>query len=195
MLDRAAADLLDGIVLGRASSALPPWCGTSPGRTSSGRDNGRSAFPECTAPCRSGSARAPSTAAFTARTSMPSTCSPGMPNERRAARGRLWAETAQRRAHGVFVVLDDVDHRQLPELGHVEALVDLALVGRAVAEIGHDTDIALPRYLLAKPDRFRATPARRRCRGRRRNVFSRENMCIEPPLPEKYRPGARSARP
>jgi hypothetical protein len=45
-------------------------------------------------------------------------------------------ETARRRAHGVAVVLDDVDDRQLPELGHVEALVDLALVGRAIAEIG-----------------------------------------------------------
>src|SRR6185312_11788275 len=42
-----------------------------------------------------------------------------------------------RRAHGVAIVLDDVDDRQLPELGHVEALVDLALVGGAVAEIGH----------------------------------------------------------
>ncbi len=41
-----------------------------------------------------------------------------------------------RGAHAVLVVLDDVDHRQLPELRHVEALVDLALVGGAVAEIG-----------------------------------------------------------
>ena len=39
-------------------------------------------------------------------------------------------------AHGVLVVLDDVDDRQLPQLGHVEALIDLALVGGAVAEIG-----------------------------------------------------------
>ena len=42
-----------------------------------------------------------------------------------------------RGAHGVAVVLDHVDDRQLPQLGHVEALVDLALVGGAVAEIGH----------------------------------------------------------
>ena len=41
-----------------------------------------------------------------------------------------------RGAHAVSVVLDDVDDRQLPERGHVEALVDLALVDRAVAEIG-----------------------------------------------------------
>src|SRR5690606_25230592 len=41
-----------------------------------------------------------------------------------------------RGAHGIAVVLDDVDDRQVPELGHVEALIDLALVGGAVAEIG-----------------------------------------------------------
>src|SRR5882672_5120496 len=40
------------------------------------------------------------------------------------------------RAHGVAVVLDDVDHGELPQLRHVEAFVHLALVGRAVAEIG-----------------------------------------------------------
>ncbi len=42
-------------------------------------------------------------------------------------------------AHGVLVVLDHIDHRQGPEFGHVEAFIDLALVGRAVAEIdeGH----------------------------------------------------------
>ncbi len=47
-----------------------------------------------------------------------------------------------RRAHGVAVVLDHVDDRQLPQLRHVEALVDLALVGGAVAEIG-DADIVV----------------------------------------------------
>ena len=46
-----------------------------------------------------------------------------------------------RRAHGVAVVLDDVDHRQLPQLRHVEALVDLALVGGAVAEIGQADEV------------------------------------------------------
>ena len=39
-------------------------------------------------------------------------------------------------AHGVLVVLDHEDDRQLPQLGHVEGFIDLALVGRAVAEIG-----------------------------------------------------------
>ncbi len=39
-------------------------------------------------------------------------------------------------AHSVLVVLDNVDDRQVPELGHIKALIDLALVGRAIAEIG-----------------------------------------------------------
>ena len=41
-----------------------------------------------------------------------------------------------RRSHRVAIVLDNVDHRQLPQLRHVEAFVDLPLVGGAVAEIG-----------------------------------------------------------
>src|SRR5262245_56678987 len=45
--------------------------------------------------------------------------------------------TRHRGAHGVAVVLDYIDHRQLPELGHVETLIDLALVRSAIAEIGH----------------------------------------------------------
>ena len=58
--------------------------------------------------------------------------------ERQAALGEIGLRRGARHrgAHGVAVVLDDVDHRQLPQLRHVEALVDLALVGRAVAEIG-----------------------------------------------------------
>ncbi len=48
----------------------------------------------------------------------------------------LGRRARHRSAHGVAVVLDDVDDRQLPQRGHVEALVDLALVGGAVAEIG-----------------------------------------------------------
>ena len=49
---------------------------------------------------------------------------------------RLRGSAADRCSHGVTVVLDHVDDRQLPQLRHVEALVDLALVGRAVTEIG-----------------------------------------------------------
>src|SRR5262249_44257311 len=41
------------------------------------------------------------------------------------------------RPHGVLVVLDDEHHRQLPQLGHVEAFVHLALIGGAVAEERH----------------------------------------------------------
>src|SRR5712691_13703 len=48
---------------------------------------------------------------------------------------RLRGRTLDRGAHGVFVVLDHVDDGQLPKLRHVEALVDLALIGGAVAEI------------------------------------------------------------
>src|SRR5437763_817711 len=44
---------------------------------------------------------------------------------------------ADRSAHAITVVFDDVDDRQLPQRRHVEALVDLALVDRAVAQIGH----------------------------------------------------------
>ena len=43
-------------------------------------------------------------------------------------------ERADRRAHGVLVVLDDVDRRQLPELRHVEAAAAVASEGKAEAE-------------------------------------------------------------
>ena len=49
----------------------------------------------------------------------------------------LGRRARHRSAHRIAVVLDHIDHRQLPQLSHVEAFVDLALVGRAVAEIGH----------------------------------------------------------
>ncbi len=76
-------------------------------------------------------------ASRTARTSMPSTCSPGMLNDTPRFEKSVWAEARRDRgAHGVAVVLDHVDDRQLPQLRHVEALVDLALVRGAVAEIG-----------------------------------------------------------
>ena len=42
----------------------------------------------------------------------------------------------------------DVDDRQVPQLGHVEGLVDLALVDRAVAEIGQ-ADAAILDYICA----------------------------------------------
>ena len=57
--------------------------------------------------------------------------------ERLAAAEKLGGRRSplQRRAHGIAVVLDNVDDRQLPQAGHVEGLVDLALVGGAVAEV------------------------------------------------------------
>ncbi len=51
--------------------------------------------------------------------------------ERRGRGGAL-----ERGAHRVLVVLDHEDAGQLPQRAHVEGLVDLALVRRAVAEIG-----------------------------------------------------------
>ena len=59
-----------------------------------------------------------------------------------------------RGAHGVLVVLNDVDGRQLPQLGHVEALIDLALVGRAVTEIDEGHRIVAP--VLARERQTRA---------------------------------------
>ncbi len=44
----------------------------------------------------------------------------------------------------------DEDDRQVPQLGHVEAFRDLALVGRAVAEIGEADAAHRPLYWLAK---------------------------------------------
>ena len=49
----------------------------------------------------------------------------------------LGRRARDRGTHGVAVVLYHVDDRQLPQFGHVEALIDLTLVGGAVAEIRH----------------------------------------------------------
>ena len=54
----------------------------------------------------------------------------------------LGGGTLQRGAHGIAVVLDDVDDRQLPQLGHVEGLINLPLIGRALAEEG-GADLAI----------------------------------------------------
>ena len=50
-------------------------------------------------------------------------------------------------AHRILVVLDRVDDRQVPQLGHVEGLVDLALVDRAVAHVG-EADAAIVAILV-----------------------------------------------
>ena len=62
----------------------------------------------------------------------------------------IWEDgTLHRGAHGVLIVFDDVDDRQTPELGHVEALVDLPLVGRAIAEVG-EADLAVVAVLVGQ---------------------------------------------
>src|SRR5215469_6545199 len=54
-----------------------------------------------------------------------------------------------RRTHPVAVVLDDVNDRQLPQCRHVETFVNLALVDRAVAEIG-DRDLAVVAIMMSE---------------------------------------------
>src|ERR1019366_9713433 len=54
-------------------------------------------------------------------------------------------------AHAVLVVLDDVNHRQLQQRGEIEALKHLALVGRALAEIG-DADIVAAAVPVAEAE-------------------------------------------
>ena len=79
-------------------------------------------------------ARSP--AARTARTSMPSTCSPGIANDRPRWHKCVVEEERSIEvpiAYLLFSMTKTIG--QLPQLGHVEGLVDLALVGRAVAEV------------------------------------------------------------
>src|SRR5262249_48364935 len=64
---------------------------------------------------------------------------------------RLRAGPRDGRPHGVLIVLDHVDNRQLPQASHVEALVDLALVRRAVSKI-RDADLAVLRITVRESD-------------------------------------------
>ncbi len=54
----------------------------------------------------------------------------------RLEKSRQRRRALDRGAHGIAIVFDDEDDGKLPQLGHIEAFVDLPLVGRAVAEIG-----------------------------------------------------------
>ena len=55
----------------------------------------------------------------------------------------LGLRTLERSAHGVEVVLAEEQHRQLPELGQVQRLVELALGDGAIAEeAGRDARLA-----------------------------------------------------
>src|SRR5690606_14132124 len=65
-------------------------------------------------------------------------------------------------AHGIAVVLDDVDYRQLPQRCHVEAFVDLPLIGSPVAEIGQ-------RYIVVV-----AVAIRKRQTGAERNLCTND---------------------
>ncbi len=64
---------------------------------------------------------------------LPAGDAPGLAVAREVLRGR---GAIDRGAHAVFVVLDDVEDGELHQRGEVEALIDLALVGGALAEIG-----------------------------------------------------------
>ena len=63
------------------------------------------------------------------------------------ARGRALL----RCAHCILVVLDDENHRQFPQGGHVESLVNLTLIGRTVAKIGKG-DVVVPLVFVGKGD-------------------------------------------
>ena len=49
--------------------------------------------------------------------------------------------TGQAGAHGILVVFDDVDHRDVPERSEVEGLVVDALVDCTIAEVGEATTL------------------------------------------------------
>src|SRR6516162_8997193 len=57
--------------------------------------------------------------------------------------------TIDRRPHPVSIVLYHVNDRQLPQRGHVEALVNLSLVDRPIAEIG-DRDLPVCAIMMGK---------------------------------------------
>ena len=47
-------------------------------------------------------------------------------------------------AHAIAVVLDDPNHRQIPDGAHIERFVEVAVVGGAIADIGHGNVIFFP---------------------------------------------------
>ena len=120
----------------RASARPPPSGGTSPGRTSSGRSGGRCGTRAASGRRRRGRARPPRGAAsWTARTSLPSTTAAGIPYAAaRAGDVDAGGDRGHRRELAVEVVLADEHRRQRADRGEVQALVEVALVRRAVAE-------------------------------------------------------------
>src|SRR3546814_20721791 len=70
-----------------------------------------------------------------------------------------------RSAHGVLIILNHEDDRQLPKLGHVEAFVDLPLVGRAISKIC-DADAAIILVFLNSETRRVGKECVSTCRSR-----------------------------
>ena len=125
-----------------------------------------------------------SAAARTAKTSCPSTTSRGMSYD-----GAALVDVVDRRgalhggAHAVAVVLDDEEAGELPERGHVERLVEGAVVHGRLAHEADDHLVAAA-VLDGEADAGRDREcARRRCRARRGSRVDLSNRCIEPPLP------------
>ncbi len=86
------------------------------------------------------------TAWCTARMSLPSTTTPGMPYPRpRSARWRARVLLVRRRRKAVLVVLDQEEDRELPDRGQVEGLVEVALAGGPVAGEGRRHPAVAPK--------------------------------------------------
>ena len=95
----------------------------------------------------------------------------------------------------VDVVLAQEDHRQVPDRGEVERLVERALVDGALAE-ERDGDAALPRHLLGQRRRRpRAACSPPTIAFAPRMPTRGSAMCIEPPLPRHRPVASRTARP
>ena len=125
----------------------------------------------------------------TAVTSLPSTISAAMPKPRArsAMSGRGLAELG-RHADREAVVRADEDQRQLPQLGHVQRLEELALARGAVAEVDRDD---LVRCRAAAPRARRRRPSGcgpPRWRWSRERPTLGSERCIDPPLPLQMPP-------
>ena len=161
-----------------------PWVGTSRDRTSNGRDSDRSASRGCRTVAVAAVLHGLFGRLHLHGAHVHAVDLLARDVEGHAALGKI-GERPRRVTDvpmRVAVVLDDVDDRQLPQRRHVEALVDLALVGRAVAEIGQAR-----RFLSAIPVGEGQAGAERHLRADDavppKKFFSLLNMCIEPPLP------------
>ena len=147
---------------GRRSGRAPstgrarPRGDTRRDRCASGRRSGTSAPRRTPARRPRGHARRRAAAASrTVHTLIPSIVSAGTLHDLGACADLARGHRAERRVLAVAVVLADEDERQLEDLREVEALEDVALVHRAVAE-GRDRDAA------RRPLQRERRPGRRR---------------------------------